>query len=223
MAEADFLTSTRASYDAVATEYAEFARNELQAMPLERAMLAAFAERVTAHGAGPVADLGCGPGQTAAYLHSLGVEAFGLDLSPGMVAVARQQHPGLRFEVGSMTVLDLPDASLGGLVSFYSTIHLPPEQLPEVFAGFHRVLAPGGHALLVFQAGQDGLHLAEAFDKPIDLTYYWRDPDRVAALLSGAGFTPVGSLRVEPDATVHRPRACLLVRKAAEEGSPHEG
>lgn len=30
-----------------------------------------------------------------------------------MVAVARREHPGLRFEEGSMLALDLPDASLG--------------------------------------------------------------------------------------------------------------
>ena len=42
---------------------------------------------------------------------------FGIDLSPGMIEVARRTYPGLRFEVGSMLALDLPDASLGGVLA----------------------------------------------------------------------------------------------------------
>jgi ubiquinone/menaquinone biosynthesis C-methylase UbiE len=64
-----------------------------------------------------------------------------------MVAPARRSNPGLRFEEGSMTALDLPDGALGGIVAMYSIIHIPRERLPEVFAEFHRVLAPGGHRL----------------------------------------------------------------------------
>lgn len=56
------LTATRASYDTVAVDYAEIVRTLLAENPLDRAMLAAFAELVQAAGGGPVADLGCGPG-----------------------------------------------------------------------------------------------------------------------------------------------------------------
>lgn len=76
-------------------------------------MLALFADRVRGAG-GPIADLGCGPGRLTAHLNRLGVERFGIDLSPTMIQVARREHPGLRFEIGSMTDLRLPDAALGG-------------------------------------------------------------------------------------------------------------
>jgi ubiquinone/menaquinone biosynthesis C-methylase UbiE len=45
------------------------------------------------------------------------VSAFGIDLSPGMVEIARKKNPELRFEVGSMTALELADGGLGGVVS----------------------------------------------------------------------------------------------------------
>src|SRR5262245_7832575 len=57
----------------------------------------------------PVADLGCGPGLLTAYPAGLGLPAFGIDLSPAMVALARRAYPRLRFTVGSMTALDLDD------------------------------------------------------------------------------------------------------------------
>ena len=89
--------------------------DELAAKPLDRAMLAGFAELVRAVGAGPVADIGCGTGRVTAHLTGLGLSAFGIDLSPQMIAVARRSHPDLRFDVGSMLALDLPDGALGGV------------------------------------------------------------------------------------------------------------
>jgi SAM-dependent methyltransferase len=118
MTEPDFLRDTRASYDAIATVYAERFRAELDARPLDRALLAGFAELVRAGGAGPVADVGCGPGRVTGYLNGLGLPVFGIDLSPEMIAVARRTYPDLRFEVGSMLRLDLPDAALGGVLAF---------------------------------------------------------------------------------------------------------
>ena len=81
----------------------------------------------------------------------MGSTAFGIDLSPQMVAQARQAYPDLRFEVGSMLALDLPDRCLGGIVAWYSMIHIPDEQLPQAFGEFFRVLAPGGYLMLAFQ------------------------------------------------------------------------
>jgi SAM-dependent methyltransferase len=65
-----------------------------------------------------VSDAGCGPGHVTAHLRKLGLDAFGIDLSPAMIDVARREHPELRFEVGSMTDLELADASVAGLLAF---------------------------------------------------------------------------------------------------------
>src|SRR5688572_7718050 len=103
MTEPDFVRETRDSFDAVADSYAEHFRDELASKPWDRALLAGFAEVVSAGGGGPVADLGCGPGGVTAYLRGLGLDAFGVDLSSAMVDIARRRHPEIRFEVGSMT------------------------------------------------------------------------------------------------------------------------
>ncbi|WP_097935212.1 MULTISPECIES: class I SAM-dependent methyltransferase [unclassified Streptomyces] len=186
----DFLHTTRTSYDTMAPAYVEFARGELAAKPLERALLSTFTELAAAGGSGlPVADVGCGTGRVTAHLHELGLglDVFGIDLAPQMVAVAREQHPGLRFEEGSMLGLGLPDASLGGLLAWYSTIHVPDEELPRAFAEFHRVLTPGAHVQLGFQVGDEALRLTEAWGMEILLDFHRRQPERIAALLRGAG------------------------------------
>ena len=215
MTEPSFLRTTRADYDAAAVAYTEFVSNKLEEMPLDRAMLAAFAELVRAADAGPVADLGCGPGRMTVHLDSLGVTAFGVDLSPVMVALARQAYPGLRFDEGSMTALDLADDVLGGILAWYSIIHTPPEQLPVVFAEFHRVLAPGGYLLLAFQAGDESLLPVEPFDHKVSLAYRW-SPGGVAELLGQAGLVMVAQLVREPDETERFQQGCLLLRKPAD-------
>jgi len=214
MGEPSFLRDTRASYDSVAADYAERFQGELAGKPMDRALFAVFAELVRAAGAGPVADIGCGPGHVAAYLHDLGLNAFGVDLSPEMIAVARRSYPGLRFDEGSMTELDLPDRHLSGIVAMYSIIHIPPDQLPTVFAEFDRVLAPGGHLLLAFQAGDERRHVTEAFGRPVCVDAYRLPPDRVAELLTQAGLDLFAQLLREPhEGSETDQRAYLLARK----------
>lgn len=155
MAEPSHLAATRTAYDTVADDYADLLRDDLAGMPWDRALLAVFAELVLAGGAKPVADLGCGPGRVTAHLAGLGLDVFGVDLSPGMVSAARRDHPHLRFEVADLASLPIEDDSLDGALAWYSVIHTPPEHLPPVFEELHRVVAPGGHLLLAFQVGDE--------------------------------------------------------------------
>lgn len=206
MTESAYLHATQVAYDTVAVDYAELLRDELDTKPLDRAMLAAFAEYVRAPEAGEVADLGCGPGRVTAHLQSLGVNAFGIDLSPKMIAVARRSYPDLRFEEGSMTALDLADEAVGGAVAWYSTVHTPPEVLPTVFAEIHRVLAPGGRFLIAFKVGDERRHLPRGYGHEISLDVYWMPPERIAELLGSAGLVLDAQLIREPDES-ERPRS----------------
>ncbi|SDK19366.1 class I SAM-dependent methyltransferase [Streptomyces indicus] len=201
---ASYLAATRTSYDTIAAECHRRWAGELAKNPFERAMLDAFAE--LARGRGPVADVGCGTGRVTEYLAARGLDAFGIDLSPGMLAIARANNPDLRFIEGSMTALDLEDASVGALLAWYSTIHVPWDDLPGVFAEFHRVLTPGAPLLVSFQIGDAPLHMTEAWGHTFDLVFHRRTPQAMADLLSGAGFE----------------ERARLVRRAETEGASPE-
>ncbi|MFF4956159.1 class I SAM-dependent methyltransferase [Streptomyces sp. NPDC001222] len=213
MTDATHLETTRASYDAVASDYERLLRNAMDTSPFDRAMLGVFAERVLAGGGGPVGDLGCGPGRVTTYLDKLGLDAFGIDLSPGMVAVARRTHPALRFEVGSMTELPLADGTLAGALVWYSTVQTPPLELPRYFREFHRVLAPGGHLLTAFKVGDECVHLDHAYGHDLSLDVYRVRPEQVSASLTDAGFEEVARLVRAADERENTPQGYLLARK----------
>jgi ubiquinone/menaquinone biosynthesis C-methylase UbiE len=195
-----WLAETRVSYDAVADSYSDFTREALAAEAYLRAALALFADLVHAVGGGPVADVGCGPGHVTAHLHKLGVDVFGIDLSPAMIEVARREHPDLRFEVGSMTNLQLADASVIALLAFWSLIHIPDDEIPAVLGHFRRVLRPGGPLLLGFHVGDESRLKTEGYGgRPMKFYVHRRQPDRVAAWLRDAGFTVEAQVLLDPD------------------------
>src|SRR5687768_8290468 len=98
----------RVAYDTVAHDYAAHLPDTRAETALDLAMVDAFAEAVSGGGDPRVLDAGCGTGRMSAYLTERGCLVEGVDLSPGMVAMARRDHPALRFDVGSLT--ELPHA-----------------------------------------------------------------------------------------------------------------
>ena len=199
----DWIGDTRTSYDTVAVSYADLLRDALAGEPFQRGVLALFAEVVRAQGPGPVADVGCGPGRLTGHLHGLGLDAFGVDLSPRMIEVARRDHPGLRFEVGSMTALDLADDVLTGLLAWFSLIHVPDDEVPGVLAEFRRVLRPGAPLLIGFHAGEGSRLKTEGYGgHPMKVHVHRRTPARMAAWAEAAGFTVEAEM-------VHRPEPAV--------------
>jgi SAM-dependent methyltransferase len=208
----DWLSDTRSSYDTDASGYVEQVRGLLGGRPYLRASLALFTELV--QGAGPVADIGCGPGYVTGYLHDAGVDVFGIDLSPEMIAIARRDYPDLRFEVGTMTDLALADDSVAGIVAFWSVIHVPDHVMPTVLEQFRRVLRPQGLLLVGFHVGDETRHTSEGYTgRPINVDSHHRRPSKVMGWLRDAGFTIEAELVIGPDEDV--PGAVIFARSDA--------
>lgn len=212
--EPEFVAVTRDGYDRSAAHYVARYQCHLDDRPVDRAMIGAFAALVDP-GAG-VLDVGCGTGVATAALAAAGLDVIGIDLSPNMIAQARQHNPGLSFRVGSMLDLDVADGSVGGLCAWYSIIHVPDTHLPAVFAEFHRVLAPGGVVLVAFQVGEQPRVLTDFDGAQVNLTFIRRRPDVVADLLAKSGLRVYAELVRQPDDEIESTRqAYLIARRAA--------
>jgi SAM-dependent methyltransferase len=212
----------RAFYDAVAAAYAEQFADELAGKPLDRALLERFAADV--HGAGTVYDLGCGPaGQTTAFLHALGVDVRGMDLSPAGVAEAGRRHPDIVFETGDMLALPLADDAAAGILAFYSIVHFSPEQLRTAVGEMHRVMRPGAPLLLAFHVGEQVVHVDEMFGRRVSLDFRFHPVEDVEAALRGAGLGEVETIVRDPYPVVEHPsrRAYVFARKPEDAARAH--
>ncbi len=207
--------TARAAYDAVAAVYTDLFKDTLDDRPVERGLLAAFAEMVRNGPAGPVADLGCGPGHIAAHLYGLGLPVFGVDQSAEMLAIGRSRYPGVRFALGSIIRLGLADGSCRGVLSRSSIIHLPPALLPTALAEIARVLAPGGWLLLSFSTTEGPEPPYEYYDHRVTAAYRWC-PNHVVSVLNAAGITETARLteNPEPDDSRQFRVAFILARKS---------
>ena len=200
--------ATRAGYDAVAATYAKRFVDELAGKPIDRSLLDLLI------GAAPIADIGCGPGHVARYLHDRGAHSVGLDLSPRMIDIATRTHPGIEFQVADMRSLPVADQSWGAIVAFYSIIHIPPAGLPAVFAEVQRVLRPGGLALLSFPLGSELRHLDEWWDHAVSLDFQFYERAFVEDALTAAGLLVDAYLERRPYPNeVDTTRAYLMARR----------
>jgi SAM-dependent methyltransferase len=212
MAPEDRVDEVARTYDRVAASYAERIPGLSAETSLEIALIDSFAARVLADGGGAVLDAGSGPGRVTAYLRALGLDVSGVDLSSGMVEVAREQYPDLQFSVGSLDHLDIADASLAGLLAWYSTIHTPLDELGGLFSEFRRSLRPGGHLLMGFHIGSGVQRITQSYGHEVGIDLQLFPPARIAELLVEAGFVVLVSLVREPEGTERRPQGFLLAR-----------
>ena len=203
-------SDVRAAYDTVAREYASRIAGELAHKPADRALLDAFAARL--RGAGPVADVGCGPGHVTRYLADRGADAFGIDLSPAMVAEARALHPGLTFEAGDVRALDADDEAWAGAVAYYSLIHLARDEVAGALRELGRALRPGAPLLVAFHAGSETRHLDEWWGHPVQLDFLFFEPEEMTGWLRDAGFAieSVTERDPYPDVEAQTRRAYIL-------------
>ncbi|HEX3708159.1 MAG TPA: class I SAM-dependent methyltransferase [Mycobacteriales bacterium] len=173
----------RDAYSAIAGQYIELFDDTSQTNQWDTAFVRTHLTGIS----GPVLDLGCGPGQWTAYLHSLGVDVTGIDIVPEFIAHARAAHAGPEFQLKSMTELDLPDRSVSGILSWYSTIHLSPPELDRALREFRRLLASCGTLVVGFFDSDDDV--AE-FDHKVITGYRW-PATILAEQLVKAGFTEI--------------------------------
>lgn len=141
-----------------------------------------------------VLDVATGTGlvlRALAAKHPSSLELIGVDLSPGMLAVARRELPSARFFEGVAESLPVADAS-ADLVTCVTALHIFADPL-VVFEEFARVLAPEGALVTAtFAHGPDHGH-GQGAGAPSTPGYEpnhepFQTPEALAATAARAGF-----------------------------------
>jgi SAM-dependent methyltransferase len=110
-------------------------------------------ERATgAKPSGRALDFGCGVGRLAEAMTAYARDVVGLDISPGMLEIARARG-------GKATYVDkLPDGPFDWINSFIVLQHIPPERGEAIIRDLLSRLAPGGAVSLQLTAWRDARH-----------------------------------------------------------------
>jgi SAM-dependent methyltransferase len=142
---------------------------------------------------GVVAELCCGRGEAARLLHDRVRRCIGVDVSAGLLEIARRDLPAERFLFvqGDATMLPLADCVFDNVVMLGGIHHVPDRA--RLFAEVRRILKPGGKFF---------------FREPADDFVLWRGIRKVIYRLSSA-----------LDHTTERP----LRRAATEDALRHAG
>lgn len=171
-----------AGYDAMADDYAEFARNTSGDPRL--VFLADLQARLDDSSA--VADLGCGSGLPCTRLLAERHDVLGIDLSAEQLRRARANVPSARFVKADYAVLDLPAASLDAVTAFYSLTHVPRREHEGLFRRIAVWLKPGGYLLATLSAAGESDGVYDFVGMPMFFSGHCPDTNR--DLLAGAGF-----------------------------------
>jgi ubiquinone/menaquinone biosynthesis C-methylase UbiE len=189
----DFKKTVKDGYNAIADRY--LAERTLESEDVR--LLNDFMERLTANSR--VLDAGCGAGIPISQKLSERFQVTGVDFSEAQIRLAQKNVSNAEFLCEDMTKLNFPENTFDGITSYYAIIHIPREEHQPLLANFHRMLKPGGFALLCLGAE----HLIDDVDENfLGTRMYWShyDIETYLKMLRECGFSIIWSKRVE-DAT----------------------
>lgn len=206
----------RAAHDVLAEFYADRLAGALDRMPAERAVLGLFCDLTLAAGLGTaVGDIGCGTGRLAPWLAASGLSPRGIDLSPEMIRVARRDQPGFGFGVADLRALPFGDASLAGVVCWYSLMYLAPPDRPAAFGELARVVKPGGYLVTAFKAGDSQVRRGRrSTGLGVGFDVYWLSPGEMEHRAADAGFAAVFWSGRPAEGREGSPQGYLLARRS---------
>ncbi len=142
-----------------------------------------------------VADIACGTGILASRIHSeIGPdEVSGVDMSDGMLEQARARSVHVRWLRAPAEQLPFEDGSLDAVVST-SAFHFFDQ--PAAMREFHRVLAPGGLAVVATISPPMPAALRRLSANPANPAHN-PSPAEIRRLFTDAGFSILEQRRVD--------------------------
>jgi ubiquinone/menaquinone biosynthesis C-methylase UbiE len=135
-----FRTFERQRHDHLATTYRDFFT------PVTALAVRSLLDAAWVRPAMNLLDVAAGPGVLAAEANALGIEYTGIDLSPGMIELAKTSYPGIEFHVADVEHMPFDDASFDAVVCNFGLGHFPNPEASVTECV--RILKAGGRIAL---------------------------------------------------------------------------
>jgi len=135
-----------------------------------------------------VLDAGCAAGRDSASMHSRGMEIIGIDLSEGLLNIARKRE-GPRFLKMDMALLEFPDCYFDGVWCNASLLHLKRDEAKGAMSEFARVLKRGGKLFLSLKKGEGTTIVKEELSQEQGRRFYYYSEKEAKELVVKSGLT----------------------------------
>ncbi len=106
--------------------------------------------------AGKILEIGAGGGRDAKELLVQGYEYVGIDVSRGLLEIARRELPHVPFLHQSVYDLDFPDDSFDGFWSAATLLHVPKSKIDRALSEIHRVVKNNGIGFISLKKNNEG-------------------------------------------------------------------
>lgn len=165
-----------------------------------------------------VLDVGCGYGRVAIALARSGFRVQGIDLSPSLVATARQRAEAdnveLGLSVGSMCEMPYPSCEFDAVICLWSAFNelLTVDEQVAAIGEMYRVASPGGLVLVEGPLPADATGVSWDVVEGRDNPHYYHDEASLRHVCAKAGI-PHDGVEVYESLWAGRSRQFLRLAK----------
>lgn len=169
------------TYDKIANLYAKKVASRAPLQELEK-----FTKYIPP--SAKVLDIGCAAGRDTRILKDKGYEAIGIDLSKGLLAIARKENSGIEFYFADVRSLPFPDNSFEGLWSNAVFHQLEKNDMQDTLKEWRRVLKPKGVLYLRTKMGTGDIKVGDELSGGEEREFTLLSQDDLKQMLQTADF-----------------------------------
>jgi SAM-dependent methyltransferase len=156
-------------------------------------------------------DVGCGTGSGTKYFFDHGMRVEGIDLSGGMIDVARRAYPHLRFTRKDVRNSNYQTGHLDAIWAGYSLFHMGRRDFRSVLKNIRKALLPNGIFGLIMQEGKGEVQLPEPLCPGKSLLVHLYSTKELTTILGSEGFNVIAQKRRAPVSELEYPYTKLLL------------
>jgi SAM-dependent methyltransferase len=156
-------------------------------------------------------DVGCGTGSGTKYFFDHGMKVEGIDLSGGMIDVARRAYPDIRFTRKDVRNSNYGTRHFDAIWAGYSLFHMGREDLRTVFKNIRKALVPNGIFGLIMQEGKGDVQFPEPLCPGKSLLVCLYSTKELRTILGSEGFNVIAQKRRRPVSELEYPYTKLLL------------
>ncbi|SRR6266702_3123400 len=138
-----------------------------------------------------ILDAGCAYGRDTEYMKSKGFQLEAIDLSPALIARAKELQPDVSFAVKDVRDTGFSDGTFDGIWCNATLLHLNDEDITKALQEFKRILKPSGVLAVSLKKGEGTSEFVENFSSRSERFFNFKTHESFLELLTNTGLEEI--------------------------------